>query len=281
MSTISQMRQICQPPRVKPNGKKAFTGAWYNVIFGRYLSIYITWLFLRLGVSANGATFIMILCGLAGPALLVPRSAALNLAGLVLMQLWIFMDCVDGEIARYTKTSSRRGVYLDHVSHALAGPMFIAGPCLHLLLWYAAAWPYFWLALIGPFAWMIRHVAAIEQKQFMTADQKAARPKSGATTPPRRLPPGLIRKAVFIFRLGFEGLNIMLLASAAMLLSYAAGSIVLKAFAWFYGAAGAVDTVLVVATIFRKGIPEEKPAEAATEAEAPADQAKPASPSSD
>jgi hypothetical protein len=45
----------------------------------------------------------------------------------VLIQMYLLLDCVDGEIARWRKQTSITGVYLDRVGHYLSEPALLVG----------------------------------------------------------------------------------------------------------------------------------------------------------
>ena len=109
-----------------------WAGHWFNRFFSRYISIYITWLFLKLGVSANTATFLMIPTALIGVVLCVPNAFWLNILGCSLVIMAELLDCVDGELARWTKKSSIKGLYLDLVSHVLCNAPMSAICGLHM-----------------------------------------------------------------------------------------------------------------------------------------------------
>lgn len=94
-----------------------------SVFFGRMLSKHATPLFLTLGISANLATAIWGLLGLANSYLiyLVLRGQFVLLpVVLALFYLVVVIDCVDGEIARARKTSSPiGGKLLDGIWHKM------------------------------------------------------------------------------------------------------------------------------------------------------------------
>jgi phosphatidylserine synthase len=117
MSIIRQMREVCQQRKPNARGKMVLAGHWFNTLFVRHFSIYITWFFIKTGVSANVVTFLIIPASLVGTALCVPHILWMNILGALLVILAEVFDCVDGEIARWTKKSSLKGVYLDLVSH--------------------------------------------------------------------------------------------------------------------------------------------------------------------
>lgn len=79
------------------------------------------------GISPNQLTHLMVLAGvLAGAALLIPGLAGAFIAAL-LIQLYLLLDCVDGEVARWRKQTSITGVYLDRVGHYLSEAALLVG----------------------------------------------------------------------------------------------------------------------------------------------------------
>jgi phosphatidylglycerophosphate synthase len=98
----------------------------------RDVSPYFTWLFLRIGLSANQLTYLMVVCGvLAGVAVALPLTATAGLigaaAGAMLIQAYLLLDCSDGEVARVTGKTSTTGVYLDRIGHYLSEVALLIG----------------------------------------------------------------------------------------------------------------------------------------------------------
>lgn len=83
--------------------------------FARPLSWPLTWLFVKLGFSASAVTYISIVSVLAGAVLLCIGTFPLQVIGISLFNLWIILDCVDGNIARFKKTFSKYGEFIDAV----------------------------------------------------------------------------------------------------------------------------------------------------------------------
>lgn len=78
-------------------------------------------------VTPNQVTYVMTVAGaLAAPALLVPGITGAVL-GVVMVQLYLLFDCVDGEIARWKKQYSMAGVYLDRVAAYLCDAAVLVG----------------------------------------------------------------------------------------------------------------------------------------------------------
>lgn len=111
---IAQLREVTQPPEVR---LRANAEHWVASLYLRDVSPYLTWMLLKTSISANGVTGLMILTGwLTAAALLIPGITGAALA-LVLGQMQMLVDCSDGEVARWRKTSSPAGVFLDKVGH--------------------------------------------------------------------------------------------------------------------------------------------------------------------
>ncbi|OKH96588.1 transferase [Streptomyces uncialis] len=78
-------------------------------------------------ITPNQLTYLMVVAGiLAGAALLVPGLTGALVAA-VLIQLYLLLDCVDGEVARWRKQTSITGVYLDRVGHYLCEAALLVG----------------------------------------------------------------------------------------------------------------------------------------------------------
>jgi TRAP-type mannitol/chloroaromatic compound transport system permease small subunit len=76
---------------------------FYSVFFLRKISKLFTWLAVRLKMTPNQVTLISFGIGLLS-------------AYAVLLQLSIIIDCVDGELARYTRQFSQLGAWLDAIT---------------------------------------------------------------------------------------------------------------------------------------------------------------------
>ncbi len=79
----------------------------------RPLSVYVAWLFIRLGVSCKQTVMLGLLLGLLGIFLIVAGSPQVAVAGILLLIAGSLLDYVDGNIARATGTTDKLGAYLD------------------------------------------------------------------------------------------------------------------------------------------------------------------------
>lgn len=98
----------------------------------RRISPVFTLLFIKIGFSPNQLTYMMIACGILGGAAVAvtPHGVAglvWAIAGAVLIQAYLLLDCSDGEVARFRKRTSVAGVYLDRIGHYMSEVALLAG----------------------------------------------------------------------------------------------------------------------------------------------------------
>lgn len=79
----------------------------------RPLSVYVAWLFIRLGISCKQTVVLGLLLGVTGVFLVAVGSLQVTIAGVGLLILGSLLDYVDGNIARATGTTDKLGAYLD------------------------------------------------------------------------------------------------------------------------------------------------------------------------
>ena len=83
--------------------------------------------FMQLGCSPNVITLLSMIIGLGGAACFAEGSYAGGIAGALLFQLAVIIDCCDGEVARLTFTESPLGRALDLVSDNIVHVAVFAG----------------------------------------------------------------------------------------------------------------------------------------------------------
>jgi len=74
-------------------------------------------------IASNRSPFTGILAGI---ALVVPGLTGAIL-GALLIQIYLLLDCVDGEVARWRRQTSLTGVYLDRVGHYMSEAALLTG----------------------------------------------------------------------------------------------------------------------------------------------------------
>ncbi len=100
---------------------------FFSVFFLRKFSKILTWLAVKVGATPNQVTLISFAIGLYS-AYSFSLDGFWNLfLGAVLLQLSIIVDCVDGELARYTRKFSQLGAWLDAVTDRVKEYMVFLG----------------------------------------------------------------------------------------------------------------------------------------------------------
>jgi phosphatidylglycerophosphate synthase len=194
--TINQIREISQPASVTG---RSTSEHWIADLYQRRISPYLTRIFLRTPITANGVTWLMIIVGaFIGPALLIQGWQGIAIA-LFLSHLQMLIDCCDGEVARWRDTKSPMGIFLDKLGHYLAEGLIPI--CFGLRL---ANWPNEPIAdSILPFLGALLAVLVILNKGFNDAVHVARafsglpkiQDQSGVNLPAR----GILRKIRKVF----------------------------------------------------------------------------------
>ena len=89
---------------------------FFSVFFLRKFSKLFTWLAVRLKMTPNQVTLVSFAVGLFSAYEFSRGTFWSIFAGAVLLQLSIIIDCVDGELARYTRQFSQLGAWLDAIT---------------------------------------------------------------------------------------------------------------------------------------------------------------------
>lgn len=122
--TLDELRSVVQPAEKM---QRRSGEHWAGLLYMRWISLRVTRMLVDSPITANGYTYLMIAAGIAaGAALLVPGVAG-ALLGALLIQLYLLLDCVDGELARWRRQTSITGVYLDRIGHYLCEAAFLVG----------------------------------------------------------------------------------------------------------------------------------------------------------
>lgn len=112
--SIAEMRTVCQPAGIR---ERRSAEHWTASLVGRSFSIYLTRVAVWAGLSANAVTIAMMLCGwAAAAALLIPGLWGPAVACLLAL-LQMTLDSIDGEVARWRRTTGPRGIFLDRIAH--------------------------------------------------------------------------------------------------------------------------------------------------------------------
>lgn len=147
-------------------------------------------------ITPNQLTYLMTVAGvLAAPALLVPGIWGAVL-GVVAVQLYLLLDCVDGEIARWRKQYSMSGVYLDRVGAYLCDAAVLVGFGLRAAdLWGSGRIDWLW-AFLGTLAALGAILIKAETDLVAVArHQQGMAPVQESASEPRTSGVALARKA--------------------------------------------------------------------------------------
>lgn len=136
MKSIKELRKICQDKGYKEHP---------TMRFYRIFSIYVTKICLILGLKPNFITFLGFLSGIVGGCLYLK---GYFISGSILFVIHIFLDYVDGEVARARKLASTFGGWLDSISVHLIYPYFFF--TLGLGIFFQSG--VFWYAILGAVA---------------------------------------------------------------------------------------------------------------------------------
>ncbi|WP_344266081.1 CDP-alcohol phosphatidyltransferase family protein [Streptomyces sodiiphilus] len=122
--SVAELRPVVHPEGIKDRRSGEH---WAGRLYMREVSLRWTRHLVNTRITPNQLTYLMILAGvLAGAALLVPGLTG-ALAAALLIQLYLLLDCVDGEVARWRGQTSITGVYLDRIGHYLAEAALLTG----------------------------------------------------------------------------------------------------------------------------------------------------------
>ena len=98
-----------------PKNKSSVSSFWVKLV-ARPLSYLFTFLLVNIKCSANFVSVLSAVVGLVGCIMLSINNFAAMLISVVMINMWIVLDCCDGNIARVTKKSSYMGEFVDAAS---------------------------------------------------------------------------------------------------------------------------------------------------------------------
>jgi hypothetical protein len=109
--TLDELRRNVQKARHEEIGN------WLARRVARPSAIYGTWVAVRLELSAHQVTLAALASSLAGTAGIGTGTRSGFVLGVAGLHLGFWLDHVDGQVARWRRTSSLDGVYLDYMMH--------------------------------------------------------------------------------------------------------------------------------------------------------------------
>jgi len=110
----------------------------------REISIYITYLVIKTNITAVQVTFFSLLLALIGTFLITRNGNFFPLLGIFLFYVYAVLDSVDGEVARFKKTASVYGAYVDAITHPITRPLTFIATTYWLFKFYNNYWFLIW-----------------------------------------------------------------------------------------------------------------------------------------
>lgn len=113
--SFREFKQICQGEKLKDMKRR---GDWWHAPF-TFVSKYITWILVKTAITANFITIFGFSIGLLGLLFIGFGNDFFIIFGFILLFVYYLSDEIDGEIARYKKQISLKGIYFDEVGHLI------------------------------------------------------------------------------------------------------------------------------------------------------------------
>jgi phosphatidylglycerophosphate synthase len=112
--SVAELRAVAQPAAIFARNSGEH---WAGKLYMRKLSPYVTRVALRTGLTPNAVTWLMMVVGVLAAGVLTLPGLIAAAGALLLIQVQLLLDCVDGEMARWLDKRSSVGVYLDQLAH--------------------------------------------------------------------------------------------------------------------------------------------------------------------
>jgi phosphatidylglycerophosphate synthase len=109
--TIAELRAGAQKDRHQEIGN------WLARRIARPSALYGSWLAIRLGLTPHQLTVAALVTSLGGSVLIGTGERNGFVCGTILLYLGFWLDHVDGQVARWRRTASLDGTYLDYLMH--------------------------------------------------------------------------------------------------------------------------------------------------------------------
>ncbi|MEV0639595.1 CDP-alcohol phosphatidyltransferase family protein [Streptomyces sp. NPDC050619] len=209
---MEELREVCQPQAklASRNGEH-----WAGRLYMRRVSLRFTRQLVRTPITPDQLTWTMVVCGVAsGAALMIPGLTGAVLA-VILMQLFLLFDCVDGEVARWKGQNSASGIYVDRLGAYLADAALMAGAGYRAAESGVGGWLSIGIATALGVVLLKASTDLVDvaraRRGLTVADDEAARPRSQGVATVRRLAAFKIHRVTN----GIEASLVLLVAAVA------------------------------------------------------------------
>ncbi|MFD5712737.1 CDP-alcohol phosphatidyltransferase family protein [Streptomyces pharetrae] len=237
---LEELREVCQP-RAKlasRNGEH-----WAGRLYMRRISLRLTRQLVRTPVTPDQLTWTMVVCGVAsGAALMIPGPTGAVLA-VLLMQLFLLFDCVDGEVARWKGQNNATGIYVDRLGAYLADAALLAGAGFRAAESGLGGWLSLGIATALGVVLLKASTDLVDvaraRRGLAVADDEATRPRSQGVATVRRV------AAAFRIHRVTNGIEASLVLLAAAVADLAVGGV--EATRWALAGLAAITWLMVPA----------------------------------
>lgn len=181
--TIQEIRQRCQFDHYPEPHERLL----------RRVSPYMTWVFLKLGFSANSVTYLSIVLGLVGSLVLLLDQTSWWYVSPVLMFVTTLMDHSDGEVARWRGQASLTGLFVDRTYPIIAQPAMFGAIVVRLFMDHPSVW-YFVIGLV--LMWVANMPRILSAYVYQCFSDGLLRPKKvGVSVDPSSAPRAHLEQA--------------------------------------------------------------------------------------
>ena len=98
-----------------PRKKNSNSSLWVKLLI-RKISFVFTYFFINIGFSSNAVSILSIFVAIGSFACFcIPGSNIFTIFGVILINFWLVLDCVDGNIARCKKQKTTYGEFVDDI----------------------------------------------------------------------------------------------------------------------------------------------------------------------
>lgn len=113
--------------------KKNSNSSWWVKLWVRKTSFFFTYVFINLGFSPNGVSVLSIFVTLTACALFMVPVKWVVIVAVALINFWLVLDCVDGNIARCRKQKTVYGEFVDDIGgyYTVAFVYLAVGVCAY------------------------------------------------------------------------------------------------------------------------------------------------------
>jgi phosphatidylglycerophosphate synthase len=122
--SLAELRRVTQPGSLL---ERRSDEHWAGRLYMRWVSLRVTRWLVGTRATPNGLTVLMLVVGLVATTVLAVPTLWSAVVAAVLIQVYLLLDCVDGEVARWRRSTSAAGVFLDRLGHYVVETALVVG----------------------------------------------------------------------------------------------------------------------------------------------------------